>query len=441
VLSDLTAVCECTDEFKNRVVGNLALHSVQDVWQGPVPSDLRQALGHGFPAFCQGCPRRTAPTHKESEAPLYRVEDGPQILQIELSALCNISCPLRACTMNNTGQMRRNNTMRYEDFCKIIDEIGPNLEIIRFRIFGETFMNPDAYRMIRYARQRKPDVFMEVSTNGLLFSTDEVRRRLVQCGLNYVLFSIDGAFPANYAKYRRGGDLELVLDNLAGVVRLRNELKTDLYVCWRYILFNWNDSEPEMEHALELARTIGVDQLVWHLNEAQDKFSSERFRPGTRDFERIRHALWGYAGTRLANALRGPVPSYYPRYPRRLLGRVSVSPDSLAAAAGAPVTLEVQATNTGREVWPVTGADDPGTVRIGYHLFEGDIESGAALEEGRGERFPASVAPGTSVGASLHLAAPARPGKYLLRVGLVHKAVAWFTYYGNEAALVPLSVS
>ena len=310
VLSDLTAVCECTDEYKNRVVGNLAFDSVQDVWRGPVMTPLRRALEHGYASFCQGCPRRDGPTHKESEAPLLVVEDGPQILQIELSALCNISCPLRACTMNNTGQMRRNNTMGYEDFCRIIDGIGPNLEIIRYHIFGETFMNPDAYRMIAYARQKKPDVFMEVSTNGLLFTDDELRRDLVESGLNYVLFSIDGAVPANYARYRRGGDLNRVLENLAGAVRLRNELKRDVYLCWRYILFNWNDTDAEMAEALRMAQEMGVDQLVWHLNEAQDKFSSERFRPGTDDFERIRHAVWGYSGTRLANALRGPVPPY-----------------------------------------------------------------------------------------------------------------------------------
>ena len=78
-----------------------------------------------------------------------------------------------------------------------------------------------------------------------------------------MIFSIDGATQHSYARYRKGGQLSLALDNMKAIIALRDQLGIPLHVQWRYILFEWNDSIEEMDLARELACNIDVDNLTW----------------------------------------------------------------------------------------------------------------------------------------------------------------------------------
>ena len=61
---------------------------------------------------------------------------------------------------------------------------------------------------------------------------------------------------------------------------------------WRYILFDWNDSDEEMARARELAREIGVDQFRWLLTDRPPDGLSKRFVPGSAELERIKDELF-----------------------------------------------------------------------------------------------------------------------------------------------------
>ena len=61
------------------------------------------------------------------------------------------------------------------------------------------------------------------------------------------------------------------------------------FITWRYILFTWNDSEAEMEHARALAADAGVDRLCWELTDHPEEAYSRRFVPGSPDLAAIRH--------------------------------------------------------------------------------------------------------------------------------------------------------
>ena len=76
-------------------------------------------------------------------------------------------------------------------------------------------------------------------------------------------------------------------------VRLRRELGQERpFLIWRYILFPWNDSPEEMDLARQLAREIGVDHLTWHLNGAQEEYSSPRYHVGSPHLGEIADELW-----------------------------------------------------------------------------------------------------------------------------------------------------
>ncbi|MCD6328335.1 radical SAM protein [bacterium] len=437
VLSDLTAVCGCTDPDKRRPVGDLNNNSVSEVWNGPVLSGLRESFERGIaPQFCDGCFLKDVPTQSGCRRPLSDVAAGPQILQFEPCIRCNLRCPTPHCELNNNSQTRDKALASIDDFCRVFDQVGPNMEILRLYNYGESFLNPAATEMIAYARGRRPDIYIDAHTNGLVFTTDERRRQLVDCGLDYLVFSIDGASQESYARYRRGGDLSVVLDNLAAITKLRDQKSsTRLRICWRYILFNWNDSDDEMNRALEMAREIGVDQFTWHLNGADDALSSVRFRPGTPDFERIRHGVWDFGGW--ANALEEKIDS---RYPSRLLAQIEPNVSQLVASPGSRISFLAKASNVGNTRWIAGDRQQRGVVRLGYHLFRGGEACGDVLFEGRGAAFESDVKAGDSVEVCVNLDAPRQPGEYVLRLDLVDEDIDWFTSFGSKSVCLPLIV-
>ena len=72
---------------------------------------------------------------------------------------------------------------------------------------------------------------------------------------------------------------------------------------WRYILFNWNDTDEEMERARQLAVEIGVDRLSWELTDHPETADPRRFVPGSADLASIKREVWDDNG--LGNAIPG----------------------------------------------------------------------------------------------------------------------------------------
>jgi hypothetical protein len=65
----------------------------------------------------------------------------------------------------------------------------------------------------------------------------------------------------NIEKYRVGGNLEKALCFLRNLRNERHRSKTRMKVIWKYILFEWNDSDEEMQHAASLATELECDLL------------------------------------------------------------------------------------------------------------------------------------------------------------------------------------
>src|SRR5207248_11755145 len=68
--------------------------------------------------------------------------------------------------------------------------------------------------------------------------------------LDLLRVSIDGAFPENYERYRVGGNLNTVLQFLKTLRIARRQHGRSLQVEWKYILFEWNDSDDEIRRAI-----------------------------------------------------------------------------------------------------------------------------------------------------------------------------------------------
>ena len=294
ILCDGTVVCSCYDALGTMPLGNVTDSSFESVWRGKRYRRLRKAVLAGAEnvylcsSCCFQCPRPSAETLEREFA--LEPECLPKRLHVEPTVRCNLRCT--ACCTALAKHARNVPDMPYDTFCRIMDEMAPHLEQLNLYDYGESFIHPRATDMIRYAKSLKPGLKVACSTNGHFFQTPESQRAIVSSGADEIIFSLDGASQETYGKYRIGGRFEVVVDAMKALVAMKRELGLDKpAVIWRYILFNWNDSDEEMDRARALAREIGVDDLCWLLTDMPADGYSTRFVPGSPDLDRIKHEL------------------------------------------------------------------------------------------------------------------------------------------------------
>jgi pyruvate-formate lyase-activating enzyme len=308
MLCDGRIVCGCADPYGHRVLGDARAASVHDVWTGPTVSALRADLNAGGSTFCGDCPLKL-PLKKDEAPPVRPLDAGalPSRLYIERTAACNISCK-DACCAPETGITRTRQTgmLDFDLFHRIVDEVGASLVRIDFFSYGEAFLHKRAVEMCEYIKSAFPHIYLYTRTNGLALN-EEQARRLARSGIDEVTFSIDGATPESYAKYRQRGTFDVAVQTLRAMADEKRRTGRDLpFLNWRYILFVWNDSDEEMHLARRLAADIGVDRLCWELTDHPEHAYSRRFVPGAPVLESIRHEIWN--DNNLGNAIPGATP-------------------------------------------------------------------------------------------------------------------------------------
>jgi MoaA/NifB/PqqE/SkfB family radical SAM enzyme len=241
-----------------------------DVWHGERLQALRKRIKDPckeLPYLCYTCPYKV--DNRDISA-LKNRPDYPKYLWVESTDRCNLKCPVCVHSDDRGGHL-----LSFERYKGMIDEVGPYLQKLFFFLDGENYLHPKATDMTRYAKSVNNKIRIYTSTNGLLFDSSTKQEDFVRSCVDEATFSIDGAYQDSYAHYRKGGSLDLVLRNLQGIIDIRNRLEVPLHITWRYILFEWNDSEEEMDRARELAGRIGVDSLSWLITTTV--FHSKRF--------------------------------------------------------------------------------------------------------------------------------------------------------------------
>jgi len=180
----------------------------------------------------------------------------PTHLQVEPTNRCNLRCVL--CPVS--GEMQRSQGhMDISLFRNLIDQIGDFLFLILLWDWGEPFMNPGIHEMIAYAKRK--GIKLISSTNGHLFTNLELADRVIESGLDTLIFAVDGVSQATYEKYRRRGCLETALEGVRTLVARKRELGSSTpLINFRFIVMRHN--EHEISSLKELAKSLGVDALT-----------------------------------------------------------------------------------------------------------------------------------------------------------------------------------
>jgi len=432
MLCDGRIVCGCSDPYAKRVLGDARTDTIANIWTGETASTLRKDLNAGGSSFCGDCPLKL-PLEADDVPPQRPLDVGlrPTRLYVECTAACNLSC-FQACCAPETGitKTRQAGMLDFDLFRRVLDEAGPTLGRIDFFNYGEAFLHKRAVEMCEYVKTHHPHIYLYTSTNGLAFSEEAVRR-LIRSGIDEVTFSIDGARPESYVKYRQRGDFKKVLKHLSAAIDEKRKHHLDVpMINWRYILFAWNDSDAEMLEARRLAEQIGVDRLCWEITDHPEDSFSRRFAPGTDGHRTIANEIWDQSG--LGNA----IPGFTPRARIELRGLGYDEP--VRAAAGQPVQIDTRVRNLSKRPFKATASYGRRLVRLGAQLCQPD---GRYIDRDYARAWlPQDVPGGGRVDVPLALHAPTTPGEYLLRLDLVSEGVDWFEASGSEPTIRPLVV-
>lgn len=432
MLCDGRMVCGCADPYGQRVLGDARTTGVGTIWTGETITSLRRDLNAGGSRFCGDCPLKL-PLKRDEAAPERPVDASPlpSRLYIECTAACNISCA-QACCAPETGitRTRQAGMLDFDLFTRVVDEAGASLVRIDFFNYGEAFLHKRAVEMCEYIKTRFPHIYLYTSTNGL--ALDEAKaRRLVHSGIDEVTFSIDGATPESYVKYRQRGDFDKAIRTLGFMADEKRRAGRDLpFLNWRYILFKWNDSEEEMARARALAAEIGVDRLCWELTDHPEDSFSRRFVPGAADFDQIRYEVWDHSG--LGNAIPGATPRAQIDVPGMLPGL------PLMARAARPLRLRTRVHNLSERPFPAQATYGRRLVRLGAQLCAAD---GTLIQRDYARAWlPGNLEPGAQADVPIEIVAPDAPGRYALKFDLVSEGVDWFETSGSPTTTKSLWV-
>jgi radical SAM protein with 4Fe4S-binding SPASM domain len=174
----------------------------------------------------------------------------PVHIALEPTNACNAKCPV--CETGKGEMQRRTGLLAFDAYKRFIDKAAPTTNSMLLYFMGETFLNKNAYEMIRYARQK--NIYVDTCTNGDFVDA----RGVIYSDINKISFQIGGMTEETHQRYRVASSLEKAQNNLIGLIeeRRRNP-ESNVKIEVGFIVMRHN--EHEVPAFLEWAKEIGVD--------------------------------------------------------------------------------------------------------------------------------------------------------------------------------------
>ena len=180
-------------------------------------------------------------------------------LVVDPSNVCQLACP--GCVHSAGSEARElfdwpNGTLSEERLSALLKLYGPYAIGVLFCNYGEPLLNLNTPKFISQAKRYLMRTALSTSLSVQKFDPDAY----VESGLDFMVISIDGATQPVYERFRRHGNLELVLGNVRKLVATKRKLGSSTpLLAWRFLAFEHNAHEIPL--AKHLARKLGVNQF------------------------------------------------------------------------------------------------------------------------------------------------------------------------------------
>ena len=209
--------------------------------------------------------------------------DFPRDIIVEATRHCNLRCIMCPYPILK----RPKGVMEFSLFKKIVDETAQKDTDTKIwlAIMGEPLLIGE--KLIEFISYAKQQGIKNVNLNtNAVFLSSEMAQGLIDCGLDRVIISIDGATEESYNKIRRGGDFNKVCSNVERMLELReasNSSTPEIIVQFIEMEENAGEAETFKEHWLKRNAVVKIrPKLGWGdaVNSAvldQTAESTERF--------------------------------------------------------------------------------------------------------------------------------------------------------------------
>lgn len=175
---------------------------------------------------------------------------GPLFLQVEPTILCNLECAF--CI--NPSLPRARTSLSLAKFQELLRQV-PGVAKISLVGIGESFINKDLWSIIRHAKVYGIEI--GTTTNGT-FLTDRLLHEILDSGLDWLNFSIDGATKDTYERMRPGATFEEVLANIKRITAALNGRPRPTLAVW--FLSN-RENIHELPAMVDVVRDLGITSL------------------------------------------------------------------------------------------------------------------------------------------------------------------------------------
>ena len=182
----------------------------------------------------------------------------PKMITIDPTNHCNLKCPL--CVTGEGDTSVEYGLFKLDKYKKVVDIFSKWAQNIQLFSWGEPILNKSFVEMIRYTSQ-KPHKIRTITTVNLNATNDEQIKGLLTSSLDALHVSIDGVTQEVYEKYRVGGNLETVLNNLKKLIAAKKLYNSSTKVQWDFIVMKHN--EHQIEEAKKMASDFGVPIQIY----------------------------------------------------------------------------------------------------------------------------------------------------------------------------------
>lgn len=149
-----------------------------------------------------------------------QVSEYPLLVDIELSSVCNLTCPMCYTITDEFKEQVNVTRMDWDLYKKIIDEIGGKVPALRLSLRGEATLHTKFHEAIKYAKDHGIKEVSLLTHGGKL--TLPFFQKMVEAGVDWITISIDGV-GETYERVRKPLKFDALLDKIKAIKQYKDE--------------------------------------------------------------------------------------------------------------------------------------------------------------------------------------------------------------------------